>query len=185
MSAVAAVAAVEIRPLDGDAATIARLAEILVATVAAGGSVHFLHPVTPAAAAAYWREALADRAGRVVLGGFVDGALAGTVTLWLATPPNQPFRGEIWKLMTDPEVRRRGVARALMLAAEVLAVAKGRTLLTLDTAIEDGASSLYESLGWTVAGEIPDYAYKPHGGFTGTRYFYKRLAATQPASASD
>jgi hypothetical protein len=23
------------------------------------------------------------------------------VILWLATPPNQPFRGEIWKLMTE------------------------------------------------------------------------------------
>jgi len=31
--------------------------------------------------------------------------------------------------MTDPAARRRGVARALMLAAEQLAVERGRTLL--------------------------------------------------------
>ena len=143
--------------------------------MAAGGSVHFMHPVAPDVAAAYWREALADTVGRIVLGAFVDGRLAGTVTLWLATPPNQPFRGEIWKLMTDPAVRRRGVARALMVEAERLAVDHGRSLLNLDTAVEDGAAPLYESLGWIRAGEIPAFAYKPHGGLVGTAIYYKRL----------
>ncbi len=113
---------------------------------------------------------------RIVLGGFVDGQLVGTVTLWLATPPNQPFRAEIWKLMTDPAARRRGVARALMLEAERLASERGRSLLNLDTAIDGGAAPLYESLGWVFAGEIPGYAYKPHGGLVGTAIYYKRIA---------
>ena len=120
---------VHIRPLTGEPAVIERLADILIATVAAGGSVSFLHPLPRETAVAYWREALADP-GRVVLGGYVDQQLVGTVTLWLATPANQPFRAEIWKLMTDPAARRRGVARALMVAAEQLAVERGRTLLT-------------------------------------------------------
>src|SRR6185436_14260264 len=53
----------EIRPLRGEPATIERLAEILVATVAAGGSVHFMHPVPLDLAAGYWRDALGDSAG--------------------------------------------------------------------------------------------------------------------------
>jgi GNAT superfamily N-acetyltransferase len=172
MSAVAS--AVAVRPLPDEPGVVARLAEILMATVAAGGSVHFMHPVPRAEALDYWREALADR-GRIVLGAFVDEALVGTVTLWLATPPNQPFRAEIWKLMTDPAARRRGVARALMLAAEQLAVAHGRHLLNLDTASEGGAGPLYESLGWVRAGQIPNFAYKPHGGLVATTIYYKQL----------
>jgi GNAT superfamily N-acetyltransferase len=166
--------ALEIRLLQAEPAVIKRLAEILMATVAAGGSVHFMHPVPRDAAIAYWRDALAD-AGRIVLGAFVAGRLVGTVTLWLATPPNQPFRAEIWKLMTDPAARRRGVARALMLEAERLAKERGRNLLNLDTAAEGGAAPLYESLGWIRAGEIPGYAYKPHGGVVATAIYYKHI----------
>jgi GNAT superfamily N-acetyltransferase len=167
--------ALEIRPLHSEPTVIERLAEILVATVDAGGSVHFMHPVPRDDAAAYWREALADP-GRIVLGGLVDGRIVGTVTLWLATPPNQPFRAEIWKLMTDPAARRRGVARALMLEAERLAATHGRSLLNLDTAVDGGAGPLYESLGWIKSGEIPDFAFKPHGGLVATAIYYKRLA---------
>jgi ribosomal protein S18 acetylase RimI-like enzyme len=165
---------IDIRPLAADDGTIARLAEILIQTVAAGGSVHFMHPVSADEAAGYWREALADP-GRIVLGGYEAGRLEGTVTLWLDTPPNQPFRGEIWKLMTDPAARGRGVATALMAAAESLAAERGRTLLNLDTAVEGGAASLYERLGWTRAGVIPDYAFRPQGGTVGTAIYYKRL----------
>ena len=49
----------------------------------------------------------------------------------------------------------------------------------LDTAIEGGASGLYEGLGFTLAGEIPDYALKPHGGLTGTLIYWKRVGALQ------
>jgi len=168
---------IEIRPLHSDPAVIAHLAEILIATVAAGGSVTFMHPMPHDAAIAYWRDALDDTGNRIVLGGFIDGVLVGTVTLWLGTPQNQPFRAEIWKLMTHPTARRRGVACALMQAVEPLAAAHHRTLLTLDTAQDGGAAQLYESLGWVRVGEIPDFAYKPHGGLTATVLFYKRVAA--------
>lgn len=169
---------VEIGRLAQDAATVQGLAGILAETVAAGGSVHFMDPVPLDQAEAYWREALAgaQAGGRVVLGARLEGRLAGTVTLFLDTPPNQPFRAEIWKLMTAPWARRRGVARALMIAAERLAAEQGRTLLNLDTAVDGGAAELYESLGWTRAGVIPDFAYKPQGGLTGTAIYYKRLS---------
>lgn len=169
----------DIRVLSPGPATEERLAEILAQTVAAGGSVHFMDPVPMDQARAYWRGALADAAagGRILLGAFLEGRLEGTVTLYLDTPPNQPFRAEIWKLMVAPVARGRGLARALMTAAEALAVERGRTLLTLDTAVEGGASELYESLGWVRSGVIPDYAFKPQGGLVGTAVYYKRIAA--------
>jgi ribosomal protein S18 acetylase RimI-like enzyme len=102
----------------------------------------------------------------------------GTVTLLLDCPPNQPHRAEIAKLMTRLSHRGRGVAAALMRAAESMAAQRQRTLLVLDTATEGGASGLYEGLGFRFAGEIPDYALKPHGGLTGTRIYWKRIEAT-------
>jgi hypothetical protein len=62
-----------------------------------------------------------------------------------------------------------------------VARAAGRALLTLDTATDGGAAELYESLGWTRAGVIPDYAYKPQGGLTGTAIYYKRLGGGRRA----
>jgi ribosomal protein S18 acetylase RimI-like enzyme len=63
----------------------------------------------------------------------------------------------------------------LMEAAEACAVERARTLLVLDTAVEDGASALYERLGFVLTGIIPDYALKPHGGLTGTMVYWKRI----------
>ena len=153
------------------------LCEILVEVVANGGSVSFMHPLAPEAADAFWEESLAAaaRGERIILGAFEGESLVGTVTLRLDCPPNQPHRAEIAKLMTRVSHRGRGVATALMRAAERTAVEQGRTLLVLDTAVEGGASTLYERLGFTLAGVIPDYALKPHGGLTGTRIYWKRI----------
>jgi ribosomal protein S18 acetylase RimI-like enzyme len=160
--------------------TIAALAEILVEVVANGGSVSFMHPLAPDDAASFWSRSLAAAVAgeRVVLGATIDGDLAGTVTLDLDCPPNQPHRADIAKLMTRLRHRGRGVARALMLEAERIAVGEGRTLLTLDTAEEDGAAGLYEGLGYQYVGTIPDYALKPLGGLTGTRIYFKRIGAS-------
>ncbi|MDX8453970.1 GNAT family N-acetyltransferase [Mesorhizobium sp. VK9D] len=169
----------EIRALTGDAATTAMLADLLIETIAAGGSVSFMHPLSPEAARDFWRKSLAAaaRGERAVLGAWQGEALAGTVTLLLDFPANQPHRAEIAKLMTGRDHRGKGVATRLMRAAEELAVEKDRTLLVLDTASEEGAAGLYEKLGFTLTGEIPDYALKPHGGLTGTLIYWKRIGA--------
>ena len=44
-----------------------------------------------------------------------------------------------------------------------------------DTAEDEGAAGLYERMGFQLAGLIPDYALKPHGGLTGTLIYWKRL----------
>ena len=71
--------------------------------------------------------------------------------------------------------RGRGIAASLVRAAEAEAVARGRTLINLDTAVVDGAAGLYEGLGYTLTGEVPDYALTPHGEMSGTLIYWKRI----------
>ena len=167
----------EIKILAAVPETCSMLRDLLIETVANGGSVSFMHPLAPKVATAFWDNALAAAAQgeRVILGAWSEDILVGTVTLLLDCPPNQPHRAEIAKLMTRLDYRSRGVATALMQAAETVAVERGRMLLTLDTANEGGASGLYERLGFTLAGVIPGYALKPHGGLTGTLIYWKRI----------
>lgn len=169
-----------IRPLAPTPALIDALASLLVETVADGGSVSFMHPLSVEKATAFCRAALeaAVRGERIVLGAFAGDVLASTVTLQLALPENQPHRAEIAKMMTRPAFRGRGIASALLREAERLALAQGRTLLVLDTAIDGGAAGLYEKHGFLRAGEIPDFALKPQGGLTGTRLYFKRIGSS-------
>jgi hypothetical protein len=178
-----AVTDIAIAALKSSPETCAALSALLIETVAGGGSVSFMHPLAPDAADAFWRDSLAsaDRGERIVLGAFDQQDLIATVTLLLALPPNQPHRAEIAKMMTRISHRGRGVARALMREAEAIAIAHGRTLLVLDTAVEDGASRLYERMGFQLTGVIPDYALKPHGGLTGTMIYWKRIGEAATA----
>ncbi len=175
----------EIRPLRASPEVSATLSEILVETGAHGGSVSFMHPLAPAAARAFWDGALAaaDRGERIVLGAWDGGELVATVTVLLDLPPNQPHRAEIAKMMTRPSHRGRGAARALMRVAEDMAIGRGRTMLVLDTASEEGAAGLYEKMGFNFAGELPDYALKPRGGLTGTRFYWKRIGSPSNAAS--
>src|SRR5467141_443602 len=174
---------IEIKVLNASPDIRAMLSEILVETVANGGSVSFMHPLASEVADAFWENSLAAaaRGERIVLGAFDDEKLIGTVTLLLDCPPNQPHRAEIAKLMTRISHRGRGVAKALLHAAEREAIERGRWLLVLDTAVDDGASGLYERVGFKLSGIIPDYAFKPHGGLTGTKFYWKRLQETVPS----
>ena len=172
-----------IAQLSTSSETLAALSALLIETVASGGSVSFMHPLSQNDAEGFWRDSLAaaDRGERIVLGAFDGEALIATVTLLLNLPPNQPHRAEIAKMMTQLSHRGRGAARALLREAEAIAIARGRTLLVLDTAVDEGASWLYERMGFTLSGIIPDYALRPHGGLTGTMIYWKRIGETAAA----
>ena len=169
--------AIDIKALSATPHILDMLSDILVETVAHGGSVSFMHPLAPEAAHAFWAGALAAaaRGERIVLGAYNGAALVGTLTLLLDCPPNQPHRAELSKMMTRLSHRGRGVATALLRQAEALAAQRQRSLLVLDTASDGGASKLYEKHGFVLAGEIPDYALKPQGGLTGTMIYWKRI----------
>ena len=170
----------EISALDGTPATVDALSAMLVEAVAHGASLGFMHPLSPAAAQAFWQDSLARaaRCERVVLGAWDAGRLLGTVSLLLDCPPNQPHRAEIAKMFTRIDRRGRGIGSALIREAERIATECRRTLLVLDTAEDGGAAKFYERLGYRLTGAIPDYALKPQGGLTATLIYWKRL---QPA----
>src|SRR5439155_8348988 len=126
-------------------------------------------------AMAYWRSIATEvGAGRRVL--FAAGDVDGTAQLVLDTPPNQPHRAELAKMLVHRRARRRGLARALFAAVEAEARRRGRTLLTFDTISGSDAEKLYLSCGCVKVGEIPEYALMPEGGTpAATSVFFKLL----------
>jgi GNAT superfamily N-acetyltransferase len=155
------------------------LGEVLHAVVHVGAGVSFIVPFSLDEARAFWLDKVLPSVRartRRVLVARCGGRIVGTVQLDLAVPPNQQHRAEVAKLLVHPTARRRGVARALMMALEGVAQSEGRTLLTLDTWTDGHAERLYRSLGYIAAGVIPRYA---RGSLTpqleGTTIMYKEL----------
>ena len=148
-----------VEALDAAAAASAerRLAGILIASVADGGSVSHLAPLPPEKARAYWKRVSAEVAQgtRLLLVAWRDGELAGTVQLLLDSQENQPHRVEVEKLLVDPAHRRQGLGRALLERAEQAARRMGRRLLTLDTRAGTAGEALFRALGWQETGRIP------------------------------
>jgi GNAT superfamily N-acetyltransferase len=157
-------------------AALDELAAVLVDCVEGGASVSFMAPYTHDQARAFFR-AVADgieRAEIVLLAARHDGRIVGTVQLGIKTPPNQPHRADVNKLLVLRNARKQGTGAALMRQLEIAARARGRSLLVLDTA-SDAAERLYERMGWTRVGVIPGYALLPHGGLCDTTLFWKRV----------
>jgi ribosomal protein S18 acetylase RimI-like enzyme len=167
-------------------AEIQALADVLRAVVYDGAGVSFVVPFSIDEARRFWTDQVLPgvRAGtRRVLVASVGSRILGTVQIDLATPPNQRHRAEVLKLLVHPSARRRGIARALMLALEEVARAEGRTLLTLDTWTGGHAETLYRSLGYVAVGVIPRYA---RGSVTPAlepaTFMYKELAPAEPGA---
>ena len=158
---------------------LALLAELLHDCVHAGAAVSFILPFSRNDAVAFWRDKVLPtvQTGTCrVLFARRDEQIVGTVQLDLATPPNQPHRGEIKKLLVHPSARRGGIARALMVAIEDEARDAHRTLLTLDTA-SAAAEQLYASLGYARVGIIPRFSLHPKSfELEATTVMYKELA---------
>jgi ribosomal protein S18 acetylase RimI-like enzyme len=137
------------------------LADVLHAVVHMGAGVSFVVPFSLDEARAFWVDkvlpGIHTRTSRVVVAR-LDAVIVGTVQIDLAVPPNQQHRAEVLKLLVHPSARRRGIARALMVALESIARSEGRTLLTLDTWTGSYAERLYQSLGYTTVGVVPRYA---------------------------
>ena len=173
------------KPVDGievlDAAAAAsaipRLSHILIGCVAEGAGISFLPPLAPETAQAFWRGTASKVAAgaHVLLAAWTGGVLAGTATLAMDMPQNQPHRAEVAKVLVDPAIRRRGLARALMTRVEQEALRAGRSLLMLDTRAGDRAEQLYRSMGWTELGTVPGHAVSAEGKLENTVFFWKRL----------
>ena len=151
------------------------LATVLLDCVEGGASVSFMAGLTREQAEAFWRgvaeEARAD--GRAVLVAEDEAGVVGVVEVIPARADNQPHRADIAKMLVHRRARRRGLAEALLRAAEAAAADMAKTVLVLDTVTGGDAERLYARMGWTKVGVIPDYALFPDGRFCDTTVFYK------------
>jgi ribosomal protein S18 acetylase RimI-like enzyme len=62
-----------------------------------------------------------------------------------------------------------------MQRAEEIAQKEGRSTIVLDTREGDPSNLLYSSLGYFLAGSIPNYAKSANGELHVTNYYYKIL----------
>lgn len=153
------------------------LGQVLADCVEGGASVSFMAPFSKSDAAAFFEKLLPDveRGDRILLAAYDGSQLVGTVQVITATPPNQPHRGDIAKLLVHRSARGQGVAALLMQHAEEFARGAGKSLLVLDTVTGGDAERLYQRLGWTKVGVIPNYALFPDGRFCDTSVFWKQV----------
>ncbi|MBA3824943.1 MAG: GNAT family N-acetyltransferase [Ktedonobacterales bacterium] len=175
----AAVHPLSITLLSGDEAAqaVGALGALLRDAVEGGASVGFVVPLAEDVIAAYWAGIVAEvaRGTRLLLVARQGAQIVGTAQLDLVQRPNSLHRAEVQRVLVLSRARRAGIARALMLAVEEAARARGRTLLVLDTQAGSAAEPLYRGLGYTEAGRIPDYAGAPDGSLIATVIFYKHI----------
>ncbi|WP_170336284.1 GNAT family N-acetyltransferase [Ruegeria arenilitoris] len=156
------------------------LTDILHACVQDGASIGFIHPFTPDQARAYWQNRVRPDLKTGALDLFISSdnrRILGTVQLIPAAMPNQPHRADVAKLLVHPKARRKGLGRALMGALQGRAAQLGRTLLVLDTRSTDPSRTLYQSMGFKIAGEIPNYCRNPfENRLEPTTYMFKDLS---------
>ncbi|MEQ9330460.1 GNAT family N-acetyltransferase [Thalassobaculum sp.] len=168
------------------AAELGGLGALLHACVHDGASIGYVLPFAVGDAEAFWRDKVlpAVRGGsRVLWVARRDGRIAGSVQLDHDTPPNQPHRAEVRKLLVHPEFRRQGISRALMAALERRAAGLSRSLLTLDTRTGDVAEPLYASMGYRTVGVIPGYCRDPFADqLDPTTIMYKLLGQGEQAA---
>jgi GNAT superfamily N-acetyltransferase len=172
-------AAVEIIALDAPVAERAldQLAGVLVDCVEGGASVNFMSPFSQDQALAFFRKVAGSVASgdTVLLAARLNGRIVGTVQLGLDTPPNQPHRADIKKMLVHRSTRGRGIGAALMAEVEEEARRRDRWLLVLDTVPGENGHRLYLRAGWTQTGLVPDYALFPDGRLCDTAIMWKRL----------
>lgn len=155
------------------------LCSLLQDCVNQGGSIGFLAPLTQTSAQNFWQSvagALQPASRRMWLAEDAEGRVLGSVQLQLAMPVNGQHRAEVIKLMVAPAARRRGIARQLMLTAELSALQQQRSLLVLETRSDDLAEPLYLTLGFLLAGRIPAHAQNARGELGSTSIMYKLLS---------
>jgi GNAT superfamily N-acetyltransferase len=170
---------VEVRQIDAKEGRkyIGALADVLVDCVEGGASVSFMAPFSKAEAEQFFESVLDDVAsgGRILLAAFNESHLVGTIQVVTRTPPNQPHRGDVAKLLVLRSERGQGIGRSLIENAEEAARRAGKSLLVLDTVTGGDAEQLYARAGWTRVGVIPNYALFPDGRYCDTTVFWKQV----------
>ncbi len=153
------------------------LAQLLIDSVDGGASVGFLPPLSMLTATRYWEGIFASLGPGLILW-IAEQAdrIVGTAQLAPVQKENGRHRAEVQKLLVHSAFRGQGVASQLMRELEAYARCDGRTLLVLDTLTDSAAEQVYQHLGWTRQGEIPNYARIEDGTLHATTIYYKILS---------
>jgi acetyltransferase len=154
------------------------LVNLLRECVHSGASLGFLAPLTDAEAIEFWNDLEPQiRSGsRTVLVARENGRIVGSGQLAYGMKTNGRHRAEVCKVMVLPSHRRRGIAALLMSELERHAREHAIRLLYLDTSEgRSGACEFYESLGYTHAGGIPEWARDPDGQMAKNAIYFKLL----------
>ncbi|MFB4391531.1 MULTISPECIES: GNAT family N-acetyltransferase [unclassified Pseudomonas] len=155
------------------------LVELLLDAVRNGASVGFLDDIDEGQAGRYFDEVKTRLvSGELLLWVVAQGQeVLASVQLGLCLKPNGLNRAEVQKLLVHSRARRRGLGQQLMKALEQAARQQRRGMLYLDTEAGSEAEAFYRALGYSKAGEIPDYACGPSGVYRATALYYKVLAS--------
>ncbi|MDE2416716.1 MAG: GNAT family N-acetyltransferase [Burkholderiales bacterium] len=124
----------------------------------------YAQPPDPALATRFIRERMQNNESAILLAFDANARAIGFCQLYpsFCSVEAQPIY-VLYDLFVAPEARRTGAGKALLLAAEQLAIANGKVRMDLTTArVNARAQSLYESLGW-VRDKV-FYAYSRHPG---------------------
>jgi GNAT superfamily N-acetyltransferase len=97
-------------------AALDQLADVLVDCVEGGASVSFMSPFSHDQGLGFFRRVAGSVAAgdTVLLAARLDGNIVGTVQLGLDTPPNQPHRADVKKMLVHRGARGRGIGALLM-----------------------------------------------------------------------
>ncbi len=152
--------------------------DLLGDAVEHGSSVNFLAPLDPAEAAAFWEKiaGAVDSGERILIAALDGDQVVGSAQLVLAMQPNGRHRAEVQKVLVHTRARRQGIGRRLMKSIEDEARTAGRSLLVLDTEGGSAGEQLYERVGYTRVGVIPQFALNHDGSKPiDAVFFYKQL----------
>jgi len=152
------------------------LAQLLLDAHASGMALGLAAPLTfDAARAAYAATAKRLSDDRILLAALDGDTVVGAVQLSRAEAGNGRHRAEVQRLVVRDDKRGQGVGRALMDAVVEEARKRDLKLLWLTTHADTDADRVYERLGWSRAGVIPDYAELPNGELVANAFFYLTL----------
>ena len=152
------------------------LCELLLDSINHGASVGFHSELNEEKAHTYWQQVYSSLShGTVLWIAAEDEHVLGSVQLSQCQKENGRHRAEVQKLFVHSSARGKGISSKLMHTLESYALAHQRTLLVLDTQTGSLAEQIYQHMGWTKAGEIPNYASSPDGTLHPTSYYYKEL----------
>lgn len=153
-----------------------RFVNMLKLTVDNGASIGWIPPIAEEEAEGYWQDVSAQvkQGNKILIVALQDDAVVGAVQLGLEPRENGNHRAEVQKLMVHPDARRQGIARQLMETLDTAAREANRSLLVLDVRKGDPAEALYQKMGYTHVGDIPDYA-RSETGLDATSFYYKLL----------